>query len=124
MMSHDRILCVNCCHMSDTMKLAVLGPEDSIGVFAAVGVECVPVSDAAAGVTSLKALCENGGYAAVFVQEQTARLLGDEFDRITSTVSMPAILVIPGVEASAGDSHTQLKKIIEQAIGSDIPNVT
>lgn len=99
-------------------KIAVMGDYDSIYGFAALGLTTVPVSDRESGAAALKKLAE-GKYAVIYITEAAAALLREEIDAYREQ-PLPAIILIPGVSGNTGEGIAQVKKSVEQAVGSDI----
>lgn len=99
-------------------KIAVLGDRDSIYGFAALGLDIFPVSDMEEAAKSLKNLA-NGRYAVIYITEALQEKLGTEIDNYR-TERIPAIIPIPGVSGNTGKGMLNVKKSVEQAVGSDI----
>ena len=99
-------------------KIAVLGDRDSIYGFAALGLDTFPVSNEEEASTALKRLAE-GQYAVIYITESYQAKLEPEIDRYR-TRCLPAIIPIPGVSGNTGMGMLNVKKSVEQAVGSDI----
>lgn len=99
-------------------KIAVIGAHDSIYGFATLGLDTFPVSNAADGERVLKRLV-SGDYAVVYITEALAAELAHEISRYEDQV-LPAIIQIPGVSGNTGAGIENVKKSVEQAVGSDI----
>ena len=99
-------------------KIAVLGDRDSIYGFAALGLDTFPVTDPVEAAKQLRRLAE-GDYAVVYVTEALAAQLETEIDRYRAQ-RLPAIIPIPGVSGNTGMGIRNVKKSVEQAVGSDI----
>ncbi len=99
-------------------KIAVLGDRDSIYGFAALGLETFPVSTAEEGEKTLKELAA-GGYAVVYITEAMQAECAAEIEKIKGQ-RLPAIIPIPGVSGNTGAGIANVKKMVEQAVGSDI----
>ena len=99
-------------------KIAVIGDRDSIYGFATLGLETFPVLSPEEGARKLDELAHSE-YAIIYITEQ---LLG----RIADTVGkyrdqrLPAIIPIPGVNGNTGKGMADVKRLVEQAVGSDI----
>ena len=99
-------------------KIAVIGDRDSIYGFATLGLETFPVLNREEGARKLDELAHSD-YAIIYITEQ---LLGE----ITETVEryreerLPAIIPIPGVNGNTGKGMADVKRLVEQAVGSDI----
>lgn len=99
-------------------KIAVLGDRDSIYGFAALGLETFPVTETEEAAKKLKSLAE-GEYAVIYITEALQAKLGIELDKYR-TNHLPAIIPIPGVSGNTGMGMLNVKKSVEQAVGSDI----
>ena len=99
-------------------KIAVLGDRDSIYGFAAVGLDTFPVSTQQEAATTLKRLAE-GDYAVIYITEALQAELGHEIAKYKEQL-LPAIIPIPGVSGNTGAGMAGVKKLVEQAVGSDI----
>lgn len=99
-------------------KIAVIGAYDSIYGFAALGLDTFPVSDAQEGETVLRRLA-SGEYAVIYITEALAAELSHEISKYQEQV-LPAIIQIPGVSGNTGAGVENVKKSVEQAVGSDI----
>lgn len=99
-------------------KIAVIGAYDSIYGFATLGLDTFPVSDAQEGETVLRRLA-SGDYAVIYITEALAAELAHEISKYREQV-LPAIIQIPGVSGNTGAGVENVKKSVEQAVGSDI----
>lgn len=99
-------------------KIAVMGDYDSIYGFATLGLDTFPVSDHEAGAKLLRRLAEDN-YAVIYMTEQLAAVLEHEIERYKEML-MPAIILVPGVNGNTGAGVDNVKKSVEQAVGSDI----
>jgi len=99
-------------------RIAVLGDRDSIYGFAALGLDTFPVSDREQAAKTLKRLAD-GSYAVIYVTEAIQTELLEEIDRYREE-RVPAIIPIPGVSGNTGMGMLNVKKSVEQAVGSDI----
>jgi V/A-type H+-transporting ATPase subunit F len=99
-------------------KIAVLGDRDSIYGYAALGLDTFPVTETADAAKKLRSLAEND-YAVIYVTESLAAKLETEIDYYRAS-RLPAIIPIPGVSGNTGMGMKNVKKSVEQAVGSDI----
>lgn len=99
-------------------KIAVLGDYDSIYGFATVGLDTFPVSDAE---SAAKQLCQlaDGDYSVIYITEGLASQIEDTIHKYDDSI-LPAIIQIPGISGNTGAGVTNVKKSVEQAVGSDI----
>lgn len=99
-------------------KIAVLGPYDSIYGFATLGLETYPIEDAKQGAETLRRLAD-GEFAVIYITERLAAELSGEIARLRERI-LPAVILIPGISGNTGQGVEQVKKCVEQAVGSDI----
>lgn len=99
-------------------QIAVVGDNDSVLGFRAVGFEAVPADTAADVRAALKKLAA-GSYAIIYITEQAASLAMDEVAKYADQLT-PAIILIPGKNGSLGIGKTAVKQSVERAIGADI----
>lgn len=101
-------------------KIAVLGNRDSIYALAALGLDTFPTDSMnyEEAANFLKRLVE-GNYAIIYVTEAIHEMLTLEIEKYRDQL-LPAIIPIPGVSGNTGASVKALKKLVEQAVGSDI----
>lgn len=102
------------------VKIAVMGEYDDIYGFAALGLSTFPVSpkDPAEAARILRNLAEND-FGIIYVTEELEAVLEKDIDRYRTSVS-PAIISIPGVKGNTGSGVRNVKRSVEQAVGSDI----
>ncbi len=99
-------------------KTAVMGPYDSIYGFAALGLDTVPVSDPEEAQRKLRELAAEE-FAVIYVTEGLAAQIASEIDRYKEQ-KLPAIILIPGISGDTGEGVQNVKRSVEQAVGSDI----
>lgn len=99
-------------------KVAVMGDYDSIYGFAALGLATFPVEAKEEGAAQLKRLAGDD-YAVIYMTESLAAGLQEEISEYREQLK-PAIILIPGVSGNTGAGIAQVKKSVEQAVGSDI----
>ncbi|MBR4530013.1 MAG: V-type ATP synthase subunit F [Lachnospiraceae bacterium] len=99
-------------------RMAVLGDKDSIYGYAALGMEVCPVTDDAQASRKLRELAE-GDYAVIYITEALAERIPGEVNRYREQM-LPAIIQIPGVYGNTGAGVANVRKSVEQAVGSDI----
>lgn len=99
-------------------KIAAMGDYDSIYGFAALGLNTFPIADPEEGRKTLKTLA-SGEYAVIYMTEALAAALQEEVAQYRDQLS-PAIILIPGVSGNTGEGIAQVKRSVEQAVGSDI----
>lgn len=99
-------------------KVAVIGDIDSIYGFAALGLEIFPTDDKQEAAKKIKQLVL-GDYAVIYITETMCEELGEELEVYQSQM-LPAIIPIPGVNGESSIGMDNVKKFVEQAVGSDI----
>ncbi len=99
-------------------KIAVLGPYDSIYGFAVLGIDTFPVSDPKEGTEQLKKLA-SADYAVIYITEGLAASMQQEIEKYREQL-LPSIILIPGISGNTGKGVENVKKCVEQAVGSDI----
>lgn len=99
-------------------KIAALGDKDSVFAFASIGFDVFALNEAKAAAKQLRSLAENG-YAVIYITEALASQIKNEIDKYSEAVT-PSIILIPGVKGNTGDGMNNLKRFVEQAVGSDI----
>ena len=99
-------------------KVGVMGDRDSIYGFAVLGLDTYPVTDREKASETLRQLAESD-YAVIYITEALAAELEGEIDRYRAA-QLPAIIPIPGVMGNTGMGLRNVKKSVEQAVGSDI----
>ena len=99
-------------------KIAVIGDRDSIYGFATLGLETFPVEDPEEGSRLLVQLAHTD-YAIIYITESLLEKIGDTVERYREE-KLPAIIPIPGVKGNTGQGISNVKRMVEQAVGSDI----
>ena len=99
-------------------RVAVIGDRDSIYGFAALGLATFPITETAEAARKLHELAQ-GDYAVIYITEALADQLSEEIEKYDQQ-RLPAIILIPGVSGNTGAGIRNVKKSVEQAVGSDI----
>ena len=99
-------------------KIAVVGDYDSIYGFAALGLSVFLADDRETLCAVLRRLAESG-YGVIYITESKAALVQDVIEEYRER-RLPAVILIPGVSGNTGAGIAQVKKSVEQAVGSDI----
>lgn len=99
-------------------KIAVLGDYDSVYGFATLGVDIFPVKTREEAGETLRRLAL-GKYGIIYITEVLAEQLKNDIEKYQDRV-VPAIIQIPGVSGNTGAGVENIKKSVEQAVGSDI----
>ena len=77
-----------------------------------------PAEDEESCRTTLNRLVQSG-YGVIYITESKAALVEEEISRYREQ-RLPAIILIPGISGNTGAGIAQVKKSVEQAVGSDI----
>ena len=99
-------------------RIAVIGDYDSIYGFATLGLDTFSVDTYEEAARRLHRLT-SGKYGIIYITEKLAAQLKHEIDKYREQVT-PAIILIPGVSGNTGKGIEEVKKSVEQAVGSDI----
>ena len=99
-------------------KIAVMGEQDSVLGFKALGLDVCPVSDAEEGRAALHRMAKEN-YAIIYMTEQLASQIPGEVARYKDALT-PAIILIPGKEGSLGIGMANVTSAVERAVGADI----
>ncbi|MBE5040116.1 V-type ATP synthase subunit F [Ructibacterium gallinarum] len=99
-------------------NIAVIGERDSIYGFAALGLDTFFVQ-AEEEVRQCFHQLVGGGYGVIYITEAAASLISEEIEKIKMQ-AVPAVILIPGVWGNTGAGTANVKKSVEQAVGSDI----
>ena len=115
--------------MEDNYSLAIIGLENSILLYKAIGVETHPVSSSSEMIEILESLVQSHladeartpKYAIIFVEENFYRDLPEDLIKKLAKKTLPAVLPVPSpAPTSKSYSKKRISKIVEKAIGSDI----
>ena len=102
------------------LKIAVIGGNDTVIGFKAVGLEACPADNAAEALQALRDLTKEGSdYAIIYIEENLAVQLSHEIDRFKDSPT-PAIILIPGRDGSIGLGQSALNAAVERAVGTNI----
>jgi len=114
--------------MKDKYHIGIIGPENVIGNFKALGLDIFSATKPNEAIEILKNIKKNTAegqksYAIIFVIDSLLENLTDEEKSKITTGSLPAILTIPSLDSTEGIGLEKLKKLAERAIGSDVGNI-
>lgn len=98
-------------------KAAVVGDKESIYGFAALGLTVVPVTAETAG--EQVDFLAGKGYAVIYVTENMAEAVRPQIEKYRN-ISIPAVILIPGVKDNTGEGVNDVHRSVEKAVGSDI----
>ncbi|MDD5738827.1 MAG: V-type ATP synthase subunit F [Candidatus Pacebacteria bacterium] len=99
------------------MKIGILGDNKSVLAFGALGVETFGVSNKEELLLQIKAIKEKD-LAILLINEDIAQNFDKEISNLFQE-TLPACLVIPGINKDSGKAKEGLKKILERALGSE-----
>jgi len=105
--------------MEKDYKIAIIGSVDAIGGFRAIGVEAISVKSEDDCRKKFLEAFNSENYGILFITENWAEKIKDIFENLP-TKALPSIVSIPSQSGSTGIGLSNLKKIVEQAVGSDI----
>ena len=101
------------------MKLAIIGLHNVILGFKGLGMDTFSITRPRQALDTLKNLIAKKEHAIVFITEDIAQDISEELEEL-SRITFPAIIAIPSHKGSFGVGLNRLRKIVEQAVGSDI----
>lgn len=100
-------------------KIAIIGSKDAILGFKALGIDAIDVNNVEKAQQQVKRVYDSGEYAAVFITEDWVDKLKMFLDELAPR-ALPAIVAVPSQHGSTGAGLRGIRKIVEQAVGSDI----
>jgi V/A-type H+-transporting ATPase subunit F len=104
--------------MYDNLRIGVVGEEDAILAFKAIGAVAVPAVTADEVTSALFKLSQDQ-VPVIFITEQAARMMPEALERYETTPDM-AIIPIPGIMGTDGYGEARVRGNIIKAIGADI----
>ncbi len=99
-------------------RIAVVGSYESICGFAALGLDIYGVADLEEAEETVKKLAE-GNFGVIFVTESYLEKMPRLFEKYREKQT-PALIPIPDASGATGFGMGNVKKYVEQAVGSDI----
>ena len=103
---------------NETYRIAVLGDQDSVLGFQALGLDVYPAETVEEARPILHRLARENT-AIIYLTEQLAKDLSAEIARYKDAVT-PAVILIPGKSGSLGLGQSALRSAVERAVGADI----
>ncbi len=103
---------------NEKYRIAVLGDQDSVLGFKALGLDVYPAETVEAARVTLHRLARENT-AIIYLTEELATGLEHEIARYKDALT-PAIILIPGKSGSLGIGMANVKKSVERAVGADI----
>lgn len=102
------------------LKIGVIGRNDTVIGFKALGLDTRPVLTGTDALAELKSMTrDSGDYAIIYVEETFADAIQSEINRYKDSPA-PAIILIPGREGSSGRGLAALDAAVERAVGTNI----
>lgn len=98
-------------------KIAVLGDNDSVLGFKALGID-IFACDYISAKSILHDLAQKE-YAIIYITEHLAKELKNEIDEYKDKLT-PAIILIPSKDGSLGIGMDNVRICVERAVGADI----
>jgi V/A-type H+-transporting ATPase subunit F len=99
-------------------KIGIIGSRDAILGFKGLGIDIFPVNSLGDIKKSFDDITKEN-YGIVFITENWADQAKEEIAEIKKR-TLPAIISVPSQQGSTGAGLQNLRKIVEQAVGSDI----
>lgn len=100
-------------------KIAIMGNADAIGGFRAIGVEAISVYSIEDCQEKFWNVFNSSEYGILFITEDWAEKIQDILQNLPLK-ALPSVVAIPSQSGSTGAGLNNLKRTVEQAIGSDI----
>lgn len=100
-------------------KIGIIGSHEEILGFKTLGLVPLAVREKDEVIKKLDECIEKKEFAVVFVVENWAEQVEEELLE-RSRGALPAVVTIPGYAGSKGMGEKKLRRIVEQAVGSDI----
>jgi len=100
-------------------KIGIIGSHEEILGFKALGFEPLVVRTKQDVLAVINKALEQKDFAVLFVIENWAEKVANDLLEM-SRGALPAIVTIPGYAGGKGMGEKKLRKIVEQAVGSDI----
>ncbi len=104
--------------MNKKAKIAVVGDQDSIMVFKALGFQTFYATEQKEIESTIHQLARDD-YSLIYITEESAALAADTV-ALYKTSTFPVIIPIPGRNGSQGFGMKGIQDNIEKAIGADI----
>lgn len=100
-------------------KIAIIGSKDAVLGFKALGIDAIAVETSEQAQEVVKKNYDSGAYAALFITEDWVEKIRIFLDELPPR-ALPAVVAVPSQRGSTGAGMRRIKKIVEQAVGSDI----
>ncbi|PIR97275.1 MAG: V-type ATP synthase subunit F [Candidatus Doudnabacteria bacterium CG10_big_fil_rev_8_21_14_0_10_41_10] len=100
-------------------KIAIIGSRDAIFGFKTLGIDAIDVDSEEKAKEEVKRIYDSGSYASIFITENWVDKIKTFLDELPPR-ALPAIVAVPSQHGSTGAGLRGIRKIVEQAVGSDI----
>ena len=108
-------------------KIAIIGPEDTVSGFKALGVDSFPAHNAEEALIRLRQIKDSttkpsskDKYAVVCVIEDLVSKVDQaEYAKVVDG-PLPAVVILPGAKGSSGFAIERLRNLAERAIGASV----
>jgi len=100
-------------------KIAIIGSEDAVGGFKAIGADAIGVKNNQDCEQKIQEIYNSSEYGIIFITEDWVDKIKKFLEELPPK-ALPSIVAIPSQAGSTGAGLANLKKIVEQAVGSDI----
>ena len=100
-------------------KIAIIGSPDAVAGFKAIGIDAFGVKTKKETEAKVKEVYDSTEYATLFITEDIVDQIKDFLNELPAK-ALPAIVAVPSQAGSTGAGLENLRKIVEQAVGSDI----
>lgn len=99
-------------------KIGIIGEGDSVLGFLTAGFSVFPVTCPEQAAQTLHTLAKEN-YAIIFITEDLADGIGTDIERYRA-LAMPAVVLIPSKDGTAGVGMTNIRNSVIRAVGADI----
>ena len=100
-------------------KISIIGSPDVVAGFKAIGVDAFGVNSKEEAQEKLQDLYNSSEYAVVFITEDWVDQIKEFLNELPAK-ALPAIVAVPSQAGSTGAGLENLRRVVEQAVGSDI----
>lgn len=112
---------------SNDYKIAIVGPEDTVSGFKALGVDSFGANNAQEALEQLRKIKDSTilptsteKYAVVcIIEDLVAEVDQTEYAKLVEG-PLPAVVILPGAKGSSGFAIERLRSLAERAIGASV----
>ena len=98
------------------MRYFVIGDEDTVLGFRYAGIEGRVVQIAGEAREAFEEACHDASVAVVIMNDEVARSIREEVDRVRLEGARPLVVEVPGPEGPSKEK-VSLRRLIQQAVG-------